>query len=322
MGLKDEILKQFESSRGVSYSGAELAKQYGVSRAAVWKAVKSLQKEGFAIQATTNRGYTFLAANDRLTEAGIRQYIPFPCELRVERCVGSTNDEVKKLAEEGANEWSCVVAEEQTKGRGRFNRKFISAEGAGVYISILLRPKFSAAETLFITTCAAVAVCEAIENVSGKSVGIKWVNDVLLNGKKVCGILTEASYDVESGGLSYAVVGIGVNVLYQEFPSELAGIAGTVFGEGEYPQEGRARIAAEIIKRFRYYYDRIPQRTFFPEYKRRSVVVGKRVKVFSGNIEGDAAVLDLDENCFLKVRFDDGTVKQLASGEVSIKIQN
>lgn len=320
MGLKDEILKQFESSRGTSYSGADLAKRYGVSRAAVWKAVKSLQKEGFAIQATTNRGYTFLAANDRLTEAGIAQYISFPCRLRVEKSVGSTNDEVKKLAEAGGDEWDCVIAEEQTKGRGRYNRKFVSTEGTGVYISILLRPKFSAAETLFITTCAAVAVCEAIEKISGKSVGIKWVNDVLLNGKKVCGILTEASYDVESGGLSYAVVGIGVNVLFQKFPAELAGIAGTVFEEGEYPQEGRARIAAEIIERFRYYYERIPQRTFFAEYKRRSLVIGKRVKVFSGNIEGWATALDLDENCFLKVRFDDGNIKLLSSGEVSIRI--
>lgn len=319
--MKDEILKQFESSRGTSYSGAELAKKYGVSRAAIWKAVKSLQKEGFAIQATTNRGYTFLAANDLLTATGIEQYISFPCRLQVEKSVGSTNDEVKKLAESGAEEWSCVVAEEQTKGRGRYNRRFVSAEGVGVYISILLRPKFSAAETLFITTCAAVAVCEAIEKVSGKSAEIKWVNDVLLNGKKVCGILTEASYDVESGGLSYAVVGIGVNVLCQKFPAELAGIAGTVFEDGEYPQEGRARIAAEIIERFRYYYDRIPQRTFFDEYKRRSVVIGKRVKVFSGNVEGEATVLDLDENCFLKVRFDDGNIKLLSSGEVSIRIQ-
>ena len=320
MGLKEEILKELENSRGKSYSGAELARMYGVSRAAVWKAVKALQKEGFSISATTHRGYTFAAENDLLTEAGIKQYVTFPCRIRVKKTVASTNDEAKKSAEAGAREWDCVIAEEQTSGRGRYERKFVSSEGVGIYISIVLRPKFTATETLFITTCAAVAVCEAIEEVAGKSAGIKWVNDILLNGKKVCGILTEASFDVESGGLRYAVVGIGVNVLPQAFSPELAKIAGTVFEEGEYPQEGRAKLVGVILERFRYYYERIPQRTFFAEYKKRSVVIGKRVKVYSGNVEGEAEVLDLDENCFLKVRFDDGTVKALSSGEVSIKI--
>ena len=142
-----------------------------------------------------------------------------------------------------------------------------------------------------------------------------------MDGRKVSGTLTEASFSVESGGLAYAVVGVGVNVKSGCFPPSLSEIAGSVYGEGEYPVEGRARLAAAILERFRYYYDRIPERAFFSEYRRRSLVIGKRVSVFSGALEGEAEVLDLNENCFLKVRFPDGRECLLSSGEVSIKLK-
>lgn len=321
MHLKDNVLKSLEECRGGYLSGEELAEKFGVSRNAVWKAVKALRKDGYEILSAVNRGYALSEGNDLLSEGGIQKYLRGDgYRLTLLKSAGSTNDEAKKIAEAGGAEWSAVIAEEQTAGRGRYARPFYSPKGEGLYISILLRPKFPAAETLFITTSAAVAVCEAIEAVSGQSAQIKWVNDVLIGGKKVCGILTEASFSVENGGLSYAVVGIGVNVREQSFPPELQGIAASVFGKN-YPPEGRARIAAEILNRFRGYYEKIPERAFFNEYKRRSAVLGKRVRVLSGNLQGDATVLDLDENCFLKVRFDDGTERLLSSGELSVKIQ-
>ena len=182
---------------------------------------------------------------------------------------------------------------------GRYNRAFYSPSGEGVYFSVLLRPEFSAAETLYITTSAAVAVCEAIESLSKKKAQIKWVNDVLIEGKKTCGILTEASFDVENGKIKYAVVGIGINVKQELFPNELKDIATSVFGT-EYRPGMRSELIAAVLDKLKYYYDKIPQRAFFEEYKRRSVVIGKRVKVVSGNLNGYAQIIDLDENCFLK----------------------
>lgn len=320
MELKEKVLRRLESSRGEYLSGEQLAKDCGVSRNAVWKCVRALKEDGIQIGSVRNRGYVLLAESDALTACGVEKFLKHEFSLTVLKSTGSTNDEVKALANAGAPEWTAVLAEEQSAGRGRYRRPFDSPAGSGVYVSILLRPKFSAAETLFITACAAVAVCDAIAEVAKKEAAIKWVNDIFLNGRKVCGILTEASFDVESGGLAYAVVGIGVNVKDREFPKELAGVADSVFGEGEYPAEGRARIAAAILERFRTYYEQIPARTFFAEYKRRSFVIGRRVLVCSGNLEEEADVLDLDENCFLRVRFADGRERLLSAGEVRLRL--
>lgn len=319
MELKFEILQKLNQAQG-SVSGEEMAKEFGVSRSAIWKAVRTLKREGVAITAVQNCGYCLDGEEDLLDAKTIESMVQFPCRVKVLSKTASTNDEIKRLAEAGGEEWCVVLAEEQTEGRGRYHRKFYSQRSKGVYLSILLRPTFSAQETLFITTCAAVAVCEAIEEISGKSVSIKWVNDVFLDGKKVCGILTESTYNVESGQVGYAIVGIGINVIQQEFSQELDGVATSIFDKGEYPQNGRNSLAAEVINRFRKYYDCIPHRTFFSEYKRRSMVLGREVNVVSGNLSGKAEVLDIDNNCCLRVRFANGEVKTISSGEVSIKL--
>ena len=320
MKLKERILSRLEEAGGEYVSGEELAKECGVSRNAVWKAVRSLANEGFCIASVKNRGYALRAESDALSASGMAALLTESYDLRILQSTTSTNDEAKTLAAAGAAEWTVVVSEEQTLGRGRYERRFFSPRGSGVYVSILLRPKLPAGETLFITTCAAVAVCEAIERVAGKRADIKWVNDVFLGGKKVCGILTEASFDVESGGLAYAVVGIGVNVRACAFPKDLRAVAGAVCSEEEYVPGMRARLAAALIERFRYYYEHIRERAFYPVYKERLLWVGKRVRVLSGVLSGEAEILDLDENCFLVVRFDDGSVKKLSSGEVSIRL--
>lgn len=320
MELKEKILRRLESVRGEYVSGEQLAGECGVSRNAVWKCIRSLEADGVKLSSVRNRGYALLAESDALTVCGIEKFLHSPFSLKVVKLTGSTNDEVKALAEASAPAWTAVLAEEQSAGRGRYRRPFDSPAGAGLYLSVLLRPKFSAAETLFVTACAAVAVCEAIGEGARKYAEIKWVNDVFLDGKKVCGILTEASFDVESGGLASVVVGIGVNVKHREFPKELAGIAGTVFREGEYPSEGRAKLAAAILEKLRFYCEHIPERTFYAEYKRRSFVIGRRVKVISGSLEEEADVLDLDENCFLRVRLADGSERLLSAGEVRIML--
>ena len=317
------MLQDMEEGKAGILKLLELAEEFGVSRNAVWKASKSLQAEGFLITAATNRGYSLSPENDKLTAAGVEKYLKGEggYSVSVVGSTGSVLDDLKGQAAAGAPAWSVLIAEEQTAGRGRFGRPFYSPKGAGLYVGILLRPKLTAAETLFITTSAAVAVCEALESVCPEPCEIKWVNDVFLRGRKVCGILTEASFSVESGGLDRAIVGIGVNIRDTAFPPELQGIATSVFEGRECPAETRAKIAAKLLERFRYYVENIPQRAFYAEYKRRSFVVGKRVEVRSGDLCEGGVTLDLDENCFLKVRLDSGQEKLLSGGEVSIKVQ-
>ena len=320
MELKEKIYNVLTERQGIACSGEELAKEFGVSRSAVWKAVRALRADGYQIDAGTNRGYLLSEKNDVLSAADIQKNLKFPCSIRVEKRVGSTNDVVKEMAANGADEWTCVIAEEQTAGRGRYARSFYSPRGSGIYMSVLLRPKFSAEQTLYITTSAAVAVCEAIESVCNERCEIKWVNDVFMRGKKVCGILTESSYSVENGGVSYAVVGIGINVLSAAFPKVLTNVATSVFCDSQYPFGVRAKLAAELLERFHYYYEGIPQRTFFSEYERRSFLIGKEVETFIGEKRETVRVLGVTENCFLRVLCENGKEKTLSAGEVSIRV--
>ncbi len=318
MGLEEKILQKLDEAGGAYLSGEALAAAFGVSRAAVWKAVCRLEKQGFTLSRVRNRGYALLAGSDELSAAELGRFLGQGIGLHVRRETRSTNDDAKALAAAGADAWTIAAADTQTAGRGRYERAFYSPPGSGLYMSVLLRPALAAAETGLLTVCAAVAVAEAIEELSGKRADIKWVNDIYMAGKKVCGILTEAAFDVESGRLSYAVVGIGVNVKHCSFPPELCNIAGSVFAEGEYPPEGRARLAAAIVGRLRYHVEHLAERSFLEEYRRRCFLIGMRVHVSAGRTKADADVLGLDDNCFLIVRFDDGSVRSLSAGEVRI----
>ena len=227
MSTKEKLLELLEENREEYLSGEELAGTLAVSRAAVWKAVKSLQQEGYPIDAVTNRGYRLSRGGDRLSAPGIRKYLKGACRelpITVVEETQSTNTALRALAEAGAPEGTVYIAQSQTGGRGRMGRSFFSPAGTGLYLSLLLRPTtWEPARAAQLTAAAAAAMCEAIREVTGKEPGIKWVNDLLLDGKKVCGILTEASFSMESGVLEYAVLGLGVNVYPPEggFPKEL-----------------------------------------------------------------------------------------------------
>lgn len=324
MSVKDEIINIFESNRGVFHSGEELASKLGVSRNAVWKAVKQLESDGYKFDAVSGKGYCLAEENDVLSEQGIIKYLgdfADKVNLKVCKTVSSTNTVLKEMAVDGAPEGTVLIASEQTAGRGRMNRSFYSPENTGLYLSILLRPKMKAEESLFMTAAAAVAVARTIEEVSGKSAGIKWVNDVFVGNRKVCGILTEASFDMESGRLEYAIPGIGVNVSTPEggFPDEIKDVATAVFDGIRPPKDAKNRIAAGIIKYFMEYYKNLSEHTFFDEYVRRSIIVGKDVKVIGHGEPRVAKALAVDYNCNLRVRYEDGSEDVLSSGEVSIK---
>ena len=192
MTVKQQVLAALESETGADLSGQALADQIHVTRAAVWKAIRALQEEGYQISAQTNRGYRLVGKPDHINMERLRPFLHQSSgfyQLVTARTLDSTNDAAKQLAAQGAPEGTIVFAEQQTAGKGRMHRAFFSPAGTGIYMSLILRPAIPAEEALFITTSAAAAVAEAIESVAGKAAGIKWVNDVFCEGKKVCGVL-------------------------------------------------------------------------------------------------------------------------------------
>lgn len=324
MSTKDTVLALFEKNKGFFISGERIAQELDISRTAVWKAVKKLQSEGYQIKAVTNRGYCLDKESDVLTVRGIRSYLDDGCkELRPEVFVrvDSTNTKCVEKAEAGEPEGYVAVAGSQSAGRGRRGKAFFSPAESGIYMSILLRPEgLTENQVLHFTTMAAAAVSEAIEAVSDKKADIKWVNDIFINGKKVCGILSEASYGVRTGKLEYVIVGIGINAYEPTggFPASIAEIAGCVFDE---PAAGlKNRLAAEVLNRFMAYYRHLPDTPYSDEYIKRSMVTGKDVTVHKNKEKLKAHVLGIDEEFGLKVRYEDGSVEVLRSGEISIRI--
>ena len=324
MATRERLLTLLEGDQGAYLSGEELAGTLGVSRNAVWKAVKTLQREGYAIDAVPNRGYRLSVENDILSPQGIQKYLDDGCRglcVEVFPRVDSTNALVREKAAAGAPAGYAAVAAAQTAGRGRLGRRFYSPAGTGVYLSLLLRPENCAANrAVRITTMAAVAMCEAIESVSDEKAEIKWVNDIFIAGRKVCGILTEAAFDLESGLLEYAVLGVGVNVCAPDggFPEELRHIAGAVFRSPQ--RDIKNRLTGAFLNRFMAIYAHPEDTGYGAAYRRRSLAVGKRVTVVSPDRSRSALVLGVDEECRLLVRYGDGSEEALSTGEISIRL--
>ena len=260
---------------------------------------------------------------DVLSAEGIARFLRHrELRLRVYPTIGSTNTALKAMAAEGAEAGLALVAAQQTAGRGRMGRSFYSPPGSGLYLSLLLRPELPAAQAVRLTACAAVAAAEAIESLSGAETAIKWVNDIQIGGRKVCGILTEAGLDCESGRMHYVVVGVGVNLRAPEggFPPELRGIAGAAFEGREIPAL-RCRLAAGILDRLLDYSARPDDPALFEAYRSRSLVLGKKIDILTpGAAPVPAKALALGEDYSLLVRLEDGTLRRLSSGEVSIRV--
>ena len=254
MGTKEQVLALLESHKGQYLSGEELAGELALSRTAVWKAINSLRAAGYEIQAAQNRGYCLNARTDVLSVQGVENNLEpaaAECALELIPCTASTNSLLRQRAAEGAPEGLVILANQQTRGRGRLGREFYSPPDTGVYMSILLRPReLRPMRAVHITTMAAVAACAAISEQTQKVPQIKWVNDILLGGKKVCGILTEGSFNLETGQLEDVVLGIGFNVYPPAggFPAELADTADSILFE--QTDEGKNRLAASFLNHF------------------------------------------------------------------------
>ncbi len=319
--MKDKVLEILAQQKGDAVSGSEIGRRLGLTRAAVWKNIKALREEGYRISAGTNRGYCLAEDTDLISEAGIRQYLRtriLGSRIMYYPITDSTNIRLKLAAQEQAPAGLVAVAEEQTAGRGRFSRNFYSPRGNGVYMSVLLRPDFDAEQAALLTSAAAVCVSRAIEALTGCEVGIKWVNDLYVDGKKVCGILTEAAMEFESRRMEYAVVGIGVNMTAQDLPAELQEIVGGIDGHGGRPE--RNRLIAEILNQLEEMLEGFTAEKFLPEYRRRSIVLGRRISVLQGGTAEPGTALEIDEDARLVVRMDSGEVRHLNSGEISCRL--
>lgn len=321
MSVKEEVLKFLESHREVHVSGEDMAEALGVSRTAVWKAVNTLREDGHEIEAVNRLGYRLCSGSDVLSRAGIASHMQYadPALLTVYQETDSTNLRLKAMALEGAAHGTAVVADSQTAGRGRLGRSFVSPPGSGIYLSILLRLGRDIQAAIPVTTAAAVAVCEAVREMTGKDAGIKWVNDVYIGTRKICGILTEAATDFETGSLDYVVVGIGINFRTdpEAFPEELLERAGWIYGKDE-AGISRNQLAAAIIDRTLKYADTLGARAFIKPYREHSVIIGRKIRCTRGNEAFEGTAVDIDDDGGLIVDTAEGR-RVLNSGEISVR---
>lgn len=323
ISVKSRLLELLEQNRGITISGEQMARELDCTRAAVWKAVKALQQEGYEIEAGPNKGYMLSEDNNILAEEGIRPLLRQPeVYLKLYQEIDSTNRAAKQAAIAGeAGHGSVILACGQSCGRGRRGRSFYSPSQAGLYLSVILQPQGNLRESLLLTTEAAVAVYKAIRKVTGIELDIKWVNDLYYKGKKVCGILTEAITDFESGEIQYAVVGIGLNLYEEEggYPPELREIAGGLYrNQREAEGVNRNRLAAEIVNCL---LDETRELKLLPEYLDRNMIPGHRIQILDGQQSRSAYAVAICQDGRLKVREEDGSETLLAYGEISVIVE-
>ncbi len=317
---KEALLEELLAHPGEDCSGQVLAQRLGISRAAVNKGAAALKEEGWQITALPRRGYRLEAGSDALTpqavEACFPEGSPF-ARVVVLREVDSTNEEAKRLAAQGAPHGTLVIAGAQTAGKGRRGRRFESPPG-GVYFSLILRPALAASQAVAVTGSAAVAVRRGVQALCGKELAIKWVNDLYYQGKKVCGILTEAATNFETGQLDYVIPGIGINVFTrpQEFGPEVSRVATSLYPSGHSPV-GRVALAAAVAARL---LEMCPSFDYLEEYRAACFVPGHWVTVQAAGQEPyTAQALEIDDQGRLVVRLPGGGVTALSYGEISIR---
>ena len=321
MTTRESVLAYLRERQGEYCSGQDMADNLGISRTAVWKAIRALEGEGFRIDASPNRGYALSPMEDVLSGEAVQSRLgELPLRVEYEPRVTGTNALLRERAAAGEPEGLVLLAGSQEAGRGRSGRSFFSPPDTGLYLSLLLRPGLVAEQAPMLTVLAAVAAARAAEELCGQEIRIKWVNDLLCGGRKVCGILTEAALSLETGGLDYAVLGLGFNLSSPEngWPEELRDIAGSLFPE-KAPVGSRAALAASFLGKFWPLYRHFDPDAFLPEYRRRQAVLGRWVEILApGQASRRGRALDVDGQGRLLVQYADGSRGALYGGEVRI----
>ena len=320
--MKAEILALLREQDGY-ISGQELCDRFGVSRTAVWKAIKQLKESGYEIEAVPNKGYHLIGQTDVLTKNEIESRMKTAWigkELYYKETTGSTNIDVKKLLEDGAGEGVLVIGGEQTQGRGRRGRSWQSPPNTNIYMSLGLRPDYQPDLAPMVTLIQAMAVADAIRDVCNLPTQIKWPNDVVIHGKKICGILTEMS--AETGYIQYVVIGTGINVNIREFPEDIKDTATSLAIEkGETVL--RAPVIAKTMEYFESYYEKFLKTgdlsLLLEDYNRILVNQNQVVKVLDPQNAFEGIAKGIDEKGQLLVEREDGSLEKIFAGEVSVR---
>jgi len=322
MTMKTEILSMLRETDGY-ISGQQICEQFQVSRTAVWKVMEQLKAEGYQIEAVRNRGYHLEKSPDVLGEAEIKSLLNTSwagCDVLYFPETDSTNTRAKRLGDEGAVHGTLVAADRQTGGKGRRGRRWESPAGSSIYMSILLRPDIPPDQAPMLTLVMAQSTAEAIRIRTGEEALIKWPNDIVINGKKVCGILTEMSTEIQ--WINHVVIGVGINVNTEYFPEELTETATSIYLESGGKQQ-RSGLIAEVLKQFERYYAMFLETgnlsAMQEEYNRLLVNRDREVKVLEPGNEYNGYAIGINETGELLIRTEDGQIREVYAGEVSVR---
>jgi len=320
--MQNKILELLKETKDY-LSGAQLGEQLGVSRAAIWKGIQKLRKEGYEIDAITNRGYRLVMGQELYNAVEIQDGLETKImgrKIFFYEETDSTNTRLRQMVADGSPEGTVAIAEVQTAGKGRLGRAWVSPTGTGIWMSILLRPEVSPSEAPLLTLLAGLSVCHAIGTLTSLNAEIKWPNDILMGGKKVCGILTEM--DTEMDQINGIVVGMGINVNTEEFPDELQEIATSLKLQDGGKEVSRTQLVQAILIEFEKVYERYQKEqgfsAFYEEYKARCITMGKEVRVL-GREPFEGIAVDITPQGELVVRKENGDEVVVFSGEVSIR---
>ena len=322
--MKEEILRLLKENTKEFISGQEISEKFGVSRTAIWKYINQLKIEGYEIESISKKGYRLTASPDILTYEEIadglktkfigRKIIHF-------ENIDSTNSEAKELALSGAEDGTVIIAEEQTMGKGRLGRNFISPKGKGIWMSIILKPDINPLNVSMVTQIGAAAVNKAFKEMKIDTF-IKWPNDILLNKKKLCGILTEMSAELTKVNFIIMGIGINVNVDGEDFTEEVKETATSIKIETG-KRADRKEIVRRILNNFEELYEDFIEREDIEKTiaicKKNSILMGRDIRVIKRGNSINAKVLDIDNKGELVVQYEDGEVENLISGEISIR---
>ncbi|QGU96686.1 biotin--[acetyl-CoA-carboxylase] ligase [Clostridium bovifaecis] len=322
--MKEEIISLLKENENSFISGEKISSSLGVTRAAIWKHIKAIREDGYEIESVSRKGYRLISSPDLLSLEEIKPSLTTKLigkDIKYLDSIDSTNNEAKRLASEGTPEGTIVISEEQISGRGRLGRNWVSLKYKGIWMSIILRPDIEPMYVPEITQIAAAAVCKVTREL-GIETYIKWSNDIILNYKKVCGILTEMSGEINK--VNYVVVGIGMNVNIEEdeFPEEVKSTATSLKIE-QGVSIRRKELVAKILNKFEELYEEFITensiKTSIEICRRYSILIGKNIRIINRGNETIAEAIGLSDEGKLIVRYENGKVEEIISGEVSVR---
>ena len=320
--MRNKILGKLYKNKEGYISGEILAADLGVSRTAVWKHINILREEGYKIETTSGKGYRLLEMEDKLLPGEIKNILSGRAmgrQIIYFDSIDSTNAYAKKEIDR-LKDGTVILAERQTAGRGRRGRGWLSPEGTGIWMSIVLKPDIPPREGIKMTQIAVAAVCKSIRELTKLDALIKWPNDIVVNGKKVCGILTEMAGELNE--INYIVIGIGINVNMKDFPDKIKEHASSLFIEGSKKID-RKILLVDILKRFENLYGAYMENLNLNEtlsiVRNYSAIFGKNIRIIQGKSVKVVKAVDINDDGLLLVEMEDGSRELISSGEVSIR---